>query len=169
MFRGIIVLNLKYFRHLGFLPWIFPYVFSPPGIAQLMAHLCLHIFRRCVQWHPSEKPTKTFSHLEQFLCMAFTLLTSRESLRDIETYLRAHQAKLYNLSIRGYISKRTLTDTYETNDYHISAGFVARLNQTTNTLYASDRYAVELNQTMYTMNAITIDFKFSTAFSFWSP
>jgi len=51
--------------------------------AQLMEHIPLHTFRRCVQRYPSKYPTKTFSHLDQFLCMAFAQLTYRESLRDI--------------------------------------------------------------------------------------
>ena len=62
--------------------------------AQLMAHLPLHTFRQCVAKYPSHYPTLTFSHLDQFLCLAFAQLTYRESLRDIETCLRAHQAKL---------------------------------------------------------------------------
>ncbi|WP_143023526.1 DUF4372 domain-containing protein, partial [Nitrosomonas ureae] len=67
--------------------------------AQLMDYLPLHTFRRCVQRYPSKYPTKTLSHLDQFLCMAFAQLTYRESLRNIETCLRAHQAKLYHLGI----------------------------------------------------------------------
>ena len=66
--------------------------------AQLMAHLPLHTFRQCVAKYPSRYPTLTFSHLDQFLCLAFAQLTYRESLRDIETCLRAHQAKLYHLA-----------------------------------------------------------------------
>ena len=61
--------------------------------AQLMAHLPLHTFRQCVANYPCRYPTLTFSHLDQFLCLAFAQLTYRESLRDIETCLRAHQAK----------------------------------------------------------------------------
>ena len=57
--------------------------------AQLMDHLPLHTFRRCVAKYPGRYPALTFSHLDQFLCMAFAQLTYRESLRDIETCLRA--------------------------------------------------------------------------------
>jgi Domain of unknown function (DUF4372) len=39
--------------------------------AQLMDFLPLHTFRRCVARYPSSYPTKTFSHLDQYLCMAF--------------------------------------------------------------------------------------------------
>ena len=69
--------------------------------AQLMEHLPLHTFRRCVARYPSRYPTLKFSHLDQFLCMAFAQLTFRESLRDIETCLRAYASKRYHLGIRG--------------------------------------------------------------------
>ena len=87
--------------------------------AQLMEHLPLHTFRQCVAKYPSRYPTLKFSHLDQFLCMAFAQLTYRESLRDIETCLRAHQAKLYHLGIRGNIAKSTLADANEKRDWHI--------------------------------------------------
>ena len=65
--------------------------------AQLMDFLPMHTFRRCVARHPSNYPTKTFSHLDQFLCMAFAQLTFRESLRDIEVCLRAQESKPLHL------------------------------------------------------------------------
>lgn len=55
--------------------------------AQLMEHLPLHTFRRCVTKYPGRYPTLTFSHLDQFLRMAFAQLTYRESLRDISSDL----------------------------------------------------------------------------------
>lgn len=125
--------------------------------AQLMAHLPLHTFRRCVQRYPSKYPTKTFSHLDQFLCLAFAQLTYRESLRDIETCLRAHHAKLYHLGIRGHVAKSTLADANEARDWRIYADFAASLIQTARALYASDSFAVELDQTAYALDTTTID------------
>ena len=125
--------------------------------AQLMEHLPLHTFRRCVQRYPSKYPTKTFSHLDQFLCMAFAQLTYRESLRDIETCLRAHQAKLYHLGIRGNIAKSTLADANEQRDGRIYADFAMSLIQIARKLYASDSFAVELEQTVYALDTTTID------------
>jgi len=58
--------------------------------AQLMETLPLHTFRRCVAKYPGKYPTLSFSHLDRYLCMVFAQLTFRESLRDIETSLRAH-------------------------------------------------------------------------------
>ena len=122
-----------------------------------MEYLPLHTFRRCVQRYPSKYPTKIFSHLDQFLCMAFAQLTYRESLRDIETCLRAHQAKLYHLGIRGNIAKSTLADANEQRDCRIYADFAMSLIQTARTLYASNHFAVELEQTVYTLDSTTID------------
>lgn len=125
--------------------------------AQLMEYLPLHTFRRCVQRYPSKYPTKTFSHLDQFLAMAFAQLTYRESLRDIETCLRAHQAKLYHLDIRGNIAKSTLADANEQRDWHIYADFAMSLIQITRKRYASDGFAVELEQTVYALDTTTIN------------
>ena len=125
--------------------------------AQLMEHLPLHTFRRCVQRYPSKYPTKTFSHLDQFLCMAFAQLTYRESLRDIETCLRAHQAKLYHLGIRGNIAKSTLADANEQRDWRIYEDFALSLIQIARKLYAGDSFAVDLEQTAYALDTTTID------------
>jgi len=125
--------------------------------AQLMEHLPLHTFRRYVQRYPSKYPTKTFSHLDQFLCMTFAQLTYRESLRDIETCLRAHRAKLYHLGIRGNIAKSTLADANEQRDWHIYEDFAISLIQIARKLYANDSFAVELEQTAYALDTTTID------------
>ena len=125
--------------------------------AQLMDHLPLHTFRRCVGKYPSRYPTLSFSHLDQFLCMAFAQLTFRESLRDIETCLRANTAKLYHLGIRGGIARSTLAEANEKRDWRIYQDFALRLIQTARKLYAQDRFAVELDHTVYALDSSTID------------
>ena len=56
--------------------------------AQLIAYLPLHTFGQCVAKYPNQYPTLIFSHLDQFLCLAFAQLTYHESLRNIEICLR---------------------------------------------------------------------------------
>ena len=63
--------------------------------AQVMDLLPLSDFRRCVARYPERRPGHTFSCLDQFLCMAFAQLTTRESIRDIESCLRAVPTMLY--------------------------------------------------------------------------
>jgi len=125
--------------------------------SQLMEHLPLYTFRRSMARFPSKYPTKTFSHLDQFLCMAFAQLTYRESLRDIETCLRAHQAKLFHLGIRGRISRSTLADANEQRDWRIYADFAMRLIDTARKLHAHDSFGVDLAQTAYALDTTTID------------
>ena len=62
--------------------------------AQVMEHLPLPEFRKCVQRYSGDYKAKTFSCLDQFLVMAFAQLSYRESLRDIEACLRAMRSKL---------------------------------------------------------------------------
>lgn len=129
--------------------------------AQLMDHLPLHTFRRCVQRYPARYPTKTFSHLDQFLCMAFAQLTFRESLRDIETCLRAQSTKRYHLGVRGQVAKSTLADANEIRDWRIFRDFALRLIHTARKLYAGDSFAVELDNTAYALDTTTIDLSLS--------
>jgi hypothetical protein len=69
--------------------------------AQIMEHLPLTTFHRCVARYGGEHKVKTFSCLDQYLCMAFAQLTYRESLRDIEACLGAQAGKLYHMGIRS--------------------------------------------------------------------
>jgi Transposase DDE domain/Domain of unknown function (DUF4372) len=125
--------------------------------AQLMEHLPLHTFRRCVAKYPGKYPTLSFSHLDQYLCMVFAQLTFRESLRDIETCLRAHSAKLYHLGIRGGVARSTLADANEKRDWRIYRDFALALIRIARELYAEDGFGVELEQTVYALDSTTID------------
>jgi hypothetical protein len=69
--------------------------------AQVLEHLPLSTFHRCVSRYCGEHKAKSFSCLDQFLCIAFAQLTCRESLRDIEVCLRTQSSKLYHVGIRG--------------------------------------------------------------------
>ena len=125
--------------------------------AQLMDFLPLHTFRRCVARYPSSYPTKTFSHLDQYLCMAFAQLTFRESLRDIEVCLRAQDTKLYHLGIRGHVARSNLADANEKRDWRIYRDFANTLIVEARRLYAGDAFGVDLDNTVYALDTTTID------------
>ena len=125
--------------------------------AQLMNFLPLHTFRRCVARYPSSYPTKTFSHLDQYLCMAFAQLTFRESLRDIEVCLRAHESKLYHLGIHGHVARSNLADANEKRDWRIYRDFANALIAEARRLYANDALGVDLDNTVYALDTTTID------------
>lgn len=125
--------------------------------AQLMDFLPLHTFRRYVARYASNYPTKTFSHLDQYLCMAFAQLTFRESLRDIEVCLRAHESKLYHLGIRGHVARSNLADANEKRDWRIYRDFANALIVEARKLYADDDFGVDLENTVYALDTTTID------------
>jgi hypothetical protein len=125
--------------------------------AQLTSHLPLSTFRRCVSAYGGEHKVKSFSCLEQFLCPAFAQLTYRESLRDIEACLRAQSEKLYHMGIRSRISRSTLADANEARDWRIHAAFAQRLITMARKLYIDEPFGVDLNETVYALDATTID------------
>jgi len=125
--------------------------------AQLMDFLPSKAFWRCVKRYHGDYKLKTFSCWDQFLCMAFAQLTYRESLRDIEACLRSQQTKLYHLGIRGQVSRNTLAHANSVRDWRIYADFAQVLITRARALYVNDYFDVELAQTVYALDATTID------------
>lgn len=125
--------------------------------AQVMEFLPMPAFRNCVVRYGGEHNVRTFTSLDQFLCLAFAQLTYRESLRDIETCLRAMRPKLYHMGIRGKISRSTLADANETRDWRIFAEFAQVLIAEAKTLYAGEDFGVEIDSTVYALDSTTID------------
>ena len=125
--------------------------------AQVMDHLPLHTFHRYVARHRGEHKVKRFSCLDQYLCMAFAQLTYRESLRDIEACLRAQASKLYHLGIRSQISRNTLANANATRDWRIYCEFAQSLIGIARRLYANEPFGLDLKDTVYALDATTID------------
>jgi hypothetical protein len=88
--------------------------------------------------------------------MAFAQLTGRESLRDIETCLRAMEPKLYHAGIRGNISRSTLADANEKRDWRIFRDFAHVLIDLARRLYAQEDFGVELDQMVYAFDSTMI-------------
>jgi len=96
--------------------------------AQVMAHLPLSTFRRCVAAHRGDHKVQEFSCLDQFLTMAFAQLTTRESLRDIEVILRAQSARLYHMGFRcKTISRNILSNANAMRPWQMYADFAQHL------------------------------------------
>jgi hypothetical protein len=125
--------------------------------AQVMEFAPWHTFRRLVAKYGGDFNVRTFSCLDQFLSMAFAQLTYRESLRDIEACLRAQPTKLYHMGLRGTVSRSALADANESRDWRIYAEFAYSLIRTARRLYAQEPLAVDLAETVYALDATTID------------
>ena len=125
--------------------------------SQLISFLPDREFRRCVERYQGDLRLRGLTCWDQYLAMAFAQLTYRESLRDIETCLRAQSAKLYHLGIRGGIARSTLADANEKRDWRIYQDFALSLIQVARKLYAQDDFGVELTNTVYALDSTTID------------
>jgi len=125
--------------------------------AQLMQHLPLTTFRRCVVRYRGERKVQSFSCLDQFLSMAFAQLTFRESLRDIEACLRAQHTKLYHLGIRSTVARNTLANANAVRDWRIYADFAQSLIGIARPLYLDEPFGVDLQDTVYALDTTTID------------
>ena len=125
--------------------------------AQVLDFLPKRQFRRCVARYQGNHRIRSFTCSDQFLCMAFAQLTYRDSLRDIECCLRAMKNKLYHMGIRGKISRSTLADANEKRDWRIYRDFAQILIRHARKLYADEDFGVQLDETVYALDATIID------------
>src|SRR5512137_1251877 len=125
--------------------------------AQLIDHASQHEFRKCVGRYHGDHRVRRFSCWDQFLCLAFAQLTSRESLRDIVACLRSADRRLYHMGIRGRVSRSTLADANESRDWRIYADFAQVLIGEARQLYRSEDLGVDLRATVYALDSTIID------------
>jgi hypothetical protein len=124
---------------------------------QLISFLPDREFRRCAARYQGNAGARRLSCWDQYLAMAFSQLTYRESLRDIEACLRAMGTKRYHLGFRGKVARSTLADANELRDWHIFADFAHVLIDIAPPLYAADSIGIDLDQSLYALDSTTID------------
>lgn len=130
---------------------------GPLVFTQIMNFMPLKTFQRCVERYQGNFSVKHFTCMDQFRIMAFAQLAYRESLRDIEACLRAQNSKLYHMGIRSKVSRSTLAEANEMRDWRIYADFAHHLIGIARKLYHKEPLAVELQNTVYALDATTID------------
>jgi len=126
-------------------------------MAQVMEFFPKQEFRACVARYGGNYRVRNFSCLDQFLCMAFAQLTGRESLRDIETCLRAVGPKLYHAGLRGSVARNTLAKANERRDWRIYRDLGLTLIKKARSLYAGDAFARNLKRTVYAIDSSVVD------------
>lgn len=125
--------------------------------AQIMEFVPWTSFTRIVARHGGDSGVRRLSCTEQFRAMAFAQLTYRESLRDIEACLLVNQSKLYGMGFRTLVRRSTLADANEGRDWRIWADLAAVLIRRARKLYCNDSFGVDLANTVYALDATTID------------
>ena len=125
--------------------------------AQVIDELPRHEFARCVERYRGDFHVRAMPCYEQYLMMAFAQLTYRESLRDIETCLRALGPKLYHSGIRSRPARSTLADANERRDWRIFADFAHVLIRQATELYGDEDLGIEIREAAYALDSTTID------------
>ena len=125
--------------------------------SQVMDFVPRHEFHRCVKRYRGNYKIKSFSCWDQYLCMAFAQLTYRESLRDIETCLRAVKNKLYHAGLRGGVARNTLANANNVRNWEIYADFAQILIQKARVMYGGESFGIDLENTAYALDATVID------------
>lgn len=125
--------------------------------SQLMQQLPWWRFQTLVNHYQGDYKVKTFRCSEHFRVMAFAQLTYRESLRDIESCLRAVDSRLYHMGIHSRVSRNNLSVANETRNWRIYADFAHILIGEAKKLYADDPLLPDLNATVYALDSTVID------------
>jgi hypothetical protein len=125
--------------------------------AQLMEFVPWTSFARIVARYGGDSRVRSLACTEQFRAMAFAQLTYRESLRDIETCLLANQTKLYGMGFRTPVRRSTLADANEGRNWRIWADLAALLIRRARKLYCNDSFGIDRDNTVYALDATTID------------
>jgi len=131
--------------------------FGKTLFAQIMEFVPWTSFARIVARYGGDSRVRSLACTEQFRAMAFAQLTYRESLRDIETCLLANQTKLYGMGFRSPVKRSTLADANEGRDWRIWEDLAALLIRRARKLYCNDSFGVDLDNTVYALDATTID------------
>jgi hypothetical protein len=125
--------------------------------AQIMEFVPWTSFTRIVDRYSGNAGVRRMTCAEQFRVMAFSQLTWRESLRDIEVTLAANANKLYAMGLRHSVHRTTLADANESRDWRIWADLAALLIRRARKLYSDTDLGLDLTNTVYALDATTID------------
>jgi hypothetical protein len=125
--------------------------------SQILQFVSYDDFYSCVRRYDGNKGTRRLSCWEQFLAMSFAQLTHRESLRDIEVSLTAHRKDLYRSGFRSLVKRSTLADANEARDWRIYSDFAQSLIKLARPMYADSELGLDLEATVYALDATTID------------
>ncbi len=125
--------------------------------AQVMQYVPWEIFERIIDRYQGDAGTRTLTCAEVFRIMAFSQLTWRESLRDIEVCLGANRKKIFHMGLRNVPSRSTLADALNNRDWRIYYELAMKLITRARTLYLDEPNGTELDATVYALDSTTID------------
>ena len=125
--------------------------------AQVMEFVPWKTFARIIERHHGDVGVGSLGCADLFRIMAFSQLTWRESLRDIEVCLEANQSKLFHMGIATPPARSTLADALNLRDWRIYHALALRLIAHARVLYAEDASVPGIDAGVYALDSTTID------------
>ena len=125
--------------------------------AQVMEYVPWKTFGRIIERYGGDAGVRTLDCADLFRVMAFSQLTWRESLRDIEVCLAANHGKLFHMGLSAAPARSTLSDALNLRDWLIYHALAMRLIVRARELYAKEPTGIELDATVYALDSTTID------------
>ena len=127
--------------------------------AQLMELIDYKELNRCIEEYEGNALIRKFSCLDQFLCMVFSQLGQKKSLRATVFTLKRMKHKLYHMGIRGNVAKSTLADANSKRDWRIWRDYAQSLIPKARELYQEEEIKVdeEIQAAVYAFDSSTVD------------
>lgn len=126
--------------------------------AQLLKFLPRHEFETLAKEHHKGGALRTTSRWSQFVALLLGQIAGRQSLRDIESNLRAQGSRLYHLGTRG-IARSSLARLNEQQPFSLYESLFARLYACCQR--ASLRHTFRFKNPLYSLDASLIDLSLS--------
>ena len=125
--------------------------------SQLVALLPRRAFENAVKRYRGQQRVRTFSCMDQLLCMIFAQVTGRASLRETVACLRAIGPRRYHCGIRGAVSRSTLADANEQRDHRIFMDTALAMITSARLELPVDPDLLRLSGNAYAIDSTTID------------
>lgn len=116
-----------------------PYIFN-----QLISFIPKDIFDRLVKKYQANKYVKRYSCWNHLLVMIWAQLTSRRSLRDIESSLRVHSDKIFRMGIGKSISRNNIAYACANRDVALFRELAAEMMMRTGRISAKDEILTKI-------------------------
>ena len=110
--------------------------------AQVMEFVPWKSFGRSIAKHQGDSGVRTLSCADLFRVLAFSQLTGRESLRDIEACLAANRSKLFHMGLAQSPARSTLADALNARDWRIYQALALRLIARARQILLRSRYCL---------------------------
>ncbi|HID43396.1 MAG TPA: IS4 family transposase [Archaeoglobaceae archaeon] len=121
---------------------------------QLLHLMPRHHFENLVKRYKGDHYVKYFTCWQQFMSLLYAQVRGKDSLRDIETSLKAQSSRWYHIGLKD-IKRSTLSDANNQRDYRIYEGFFYELLYRCKSI--TPKHKFRFKNPLYTLDATVID------------